>query len=221
LLVNIITRLKIAWNIFMSISYSLRILFLYALLSLLTACDNNSTPESLAPVIPKIEGADFVLSSAGVGPINAQTAFNIHQITLAFEEHRYNVEQIQHYSEGESLSYPTIRVSKNTDTLLVITPNESQRRIFSVLIKDRRVGNVLGHTLGMAYGVIYAYGSREQCTLGQADLAGKVLCYAPKSGNIIYLFKDNNLQNLPYDTLPPIDALDSWKLESIIWKPKK
>jgi len=201
----------------MSISYSLRILSVYALISLLTACDNDSAP---APaVIPKIAGAEMVLSSAGVGPINVQTAFNIHQITLAFEEHRYNVEQIQTYTDGND--YPIIRVSKNTEPLLIITPNKTQRRIFSVLIKDKRIGNVLGHTLGMEYGTIYTYGQVEQCALGQNQYAGKILCYAPRSGNIIYLFGDSSPQNIRYDTLPPIDALDSWKLESIIWKPKK
>lgn len=201
----------------MSVSYSLRILFITALLSLLTACDNEPAPAP--PVIPKIEGAEMVLSSAGVGPINAQTAFNIHQITLAFEEHRYNVEQIQTYTDGHN--YPIIRISKNTKPLLLITPNKTQRRIFSVLIKDKRVGNVLGHTLGMKYGAIYTYGNREQCALGQDKYVGKVLCYAPRSGNIIYLFTDSQPKNVAYNTLPPVDALDSWPLESIIWKPKK
>jgi len=210
----------IAWNIFMSISYSLRSLCIYALLSLLTACDSPSSPP-IEPEIPKIAGAEMVLSSAGVGPINIKTAFNIHQITLAFDEHRYNVEQIQKYREDGSKNYPIIRVSKNTDTLLMITPNKSQRRIFSVLITDNRVGNALGHTLGMEYGAIYAYGHTEQCMLGQDNFAGKVLCYAPQSGNIIYLFGDSQTQNAMYEKLPPIDALDSWKLESIIWKPKK
>ena len=202
----------------MSLSYSLRILGLVALLSLLMACDNKVPPEPV-PVIPHIEGAEMVLSSAGVGPINAQTAFNIHQITLAFEEHRYNVEQIQTYTEGNS--HLVIRVSKNAEPLLLITPNETQRRIFSVQIKDNRVGNVLGHTLGMEYGAIYSYGKTEQCSLGQDPLQERVLCYAPNSGNIIYLFKDDQPQNVAYQTLPPVDALDSWKLESIIWKPKK
>ena len=204
----------------MSVSYSLRIFFIYALLSLLAACDNNSTPTPVEPVVPKIEGAEIVLSSAGVGPINVQTAFNIHQITLAFEEHRYNVEQIQTYHTG-SQSYPIIRVSKNTEPLLLITPNKTQRRIFSILIKDNRVGNALGHKLGMEYGAVYTYGHTEQCALGQAEFAGKVLCYAPNSGNIIYLFSDSESQNVAYDKLPPIDALDNWILENIIWKPKK
>ncbi len=214
------TYLKIVRNIFMSIPH-IRILFLYTLLSFLTACDNN--PEDTVAgnsQIPALKDAEMILSPAGVGPLNAKTTFNIHKITQAFaaSPNRYHVEQIQKNTEARN--YTVIRISKNTDTLLLINPDAKQENIFSILIKDRRIGNILGHTLGMEYGAIYSYGHTEQCSIGKVELASKVLCYAPQSNNIIYLFSARMSNKHILNNLPPADALDSWKLESIIWKPK-
>lgn len=201
----------------MLLSPHMRRFILFALFALLSACqksdDNNQDNKNA------LKNAEIVLSEAGVGPINAQTPFNIHDITEAFQKYDYHVEELKTVAEGEN--YPVIRVSTDTDTLLLINPDAKQQKIFSVVVKDKHVGNALGHWIGMKYGSIYSYGQTEQCTPGTEGLSGKVLCYAPKSANVIYMFGDKKANQFPDGELPPVDALSEWNLEAIIWKPKR
>lgn len=193
------------------------LLLLFSMVTVLVACDDHSEQNNKTTQTDKTE---LNLSEAGIGSINAQTPFNIHTINQAFQGHEdYHVEQFQ--TKAEDIDYPIIRVLKNTDTLLLINPTIDQNQIFSVVIKDKRVRNTLGHQLGMEYGAIYSYGKLEQCSAGAESLSGKVICYAPKSANVLYMFGDDKPNTFPDGTLPPADALDSWKLEAIIWKPKK
>jgi len=69
------------------------------------------------------------------------------------------------------------------------------------------------------YNEIYSYGQNEQCQPGVQDLAGKMLCYAPKYPNILYVF-NGVWQNVTVGKAPPADILQGWALESIIWRPK-
>ena len=197
-------------------SYMYRFILLTFFISL-SACqksdNHNQDNKSVS-----LKNAELVISEAGVGPINAQTPFNIHDITQALQKYDYHVEELKTTTEGES--YPVIRVSTDTHVLLLINPDTKQQKIFSVIVKDKHVGNSLGHWLGMKYGSIYSYGRTEQCTPGSEGLSGKVLCYAPKSANVIYMFGDKEENNFPDGELPPIDALSEWDLEAIIWKPK-
>ncbi len=154
-----------------------------------------------------------MLSVDGIGPINAQTLFNLHDITAAFQG--FNVSQHTNYTEGQQ--YPVIEVAKELKTLLVINPDVKQEKIFSVMVQDNLIGNRLGHSIGTPFADIYAYGQTEECTAGAEELSGKVLCYAPKTGNILYLFGGS--WRGPNGTVPPKDVLAGWKMESMIWKP--
>lgn len=49
------------------------------------------------------------------------------------------------------------------------------------------------------------------------DLAGKVLCRAPNTGNILYLF--SGTWDGTNNNLPPLPVLANWQIESFIWKP--
>ncbi|HHC73844.1 MAG TPA: DUF1131 family protein [Thiothrix sp.] len=159
----------------------------------------------------------LVLSVAGVGPINRDIPFNLKQINLAFREYDLSVEEFKTFAEGNA--YPIIRVSDQADLLMVINPDVSREKIFSVMITDNRVGNVFGHTIGQKFGDIYRYGQTEECAAGAEELAGKVLCYAPTSNNILYLFKGN--WDGPSGKVPPNYVLSEWSLDAIIWKPQK
>jgi len=62
---------------------------LIALSALLSACSNDDDKKS---VVPTDTVSDIVLSADGVGPLNASTSFNMHQVTVAFSD--YSVEEI-------------------------------------------------------------------------------------------------------------------------------
>lgn len=182
---------------------------------LLVACSNDSDQTTSQSSADNSSG--LVLSVAGVGPINRDIPFNLKQINLAFREYDLSVEEFKTFAEGDA--YPVIRVSDQADLLMVINPDVSRQKIFSVMITDNRVGNVFGHKIGQKFGDIYRYGQVEECAAGAEELAGKVLCYAPTSNNILYLFKGE--WDGPNGKVPPNYVLSEWGLDAIIWKPQK
>ncbi|MEH6456805.1 MAG: DUF1131 family protein [Cocleimonas sp.] len=188
-----------------------------AIVSLLTlvlsSCDSDKNDVATKTEPP--QDTSIILSQDGIGPINATTSFNMHQMTVAFSE--YSVVEEVKYNEGQSL--PAIRISEGVNTIMNIIPDASQQGIYSVIIEDNIIKNSLGHPLGTLYNEIYSYGQNEQCQPGVQDLAGKMLCYAPKYPNILYVF-NGVWQNVTVGKAPPADILQGWALESIIWRPK-
>jgi Transcriptional regulator len=181
-----------------------------ATLFTVVGCDDRQSDTSVAqPAVKPVE----MLSVDGIGPINGSTAFNLHDITMVFQG--FNVAQRTNYTEGEE--YPVIMVSKELKPLLTINPDAKQAKVFSVMVHDNLIGNGLGHAIGAKFTDIYAYGATEECAAGSEELSGKVLCYAPKTGNILYLF--GGTWNGPDGSVPPKDVLANWQMEAIIWKP--
>ena len=176
----------------------------------LTACGNEDPKET---VTSTKEDKSIILSADGIGPINATTSFNMHQMTLAFNE--YSVVEEVNFLEGNP--FPAIRISEGVKTIMNIIPDAAHKNIFSVIVEDNIIQNSLGHHLGTFYNQVYTYGQNEQCQMGAADMSGKVLCYAPNTPNILYVFNgkwDNT------GAVPPADVLQGWALEAIIWRPK-
>jgi hypothetical protein len=171
-------------------------------------CDEGNRSKHPANVQPL-----FMLSVDGVGPINAETPFNLRAINEAFPG--MSVEQRLNYTAGEP--YAVIEVSKDAKLLLVVNPDVKQQKIFSVVARDNSVGNQLKHPIGSGFTEVYAAGKTEECAAGAEELAGKVLCYAPQTSNILYQF--GGVWNGKTGTVPPLDVLAKWKLEAIIWKP--
>lgn len=178
----------------------------------LVACNSDDSAKETTtetPIAKKI-----MLSPAGVGPLNAKTPFNIHQITLAFDD--YSVTEYTNFKDGGSA--PVIRVSENGTPIIVINPDTKGDNIFSIIVNSNKIGNTLGHTIGQRYQDIYNYENKEPCVAGTEDWLGKVLCIAPKTPNILYQF--NGQWDGPTGEKPPLDILSTWVLESIIWKPQ-
>ncbi|CAA6805362.1 MAG: Unknown protein, partial [uncultured Thiotrichaceae bacterium] len=124
--------------------------------SFLGACGGDQ-PDSAADT-----GQDaplFTLSADGVGPLNADTPFNLVKIGSAFQD--YNVAQETHMEEGGK--YPVITVKQRIRDLLSINSDYKQERIFSIIVHDNLIGNELGHRLGDKFNEIYAYGKTEEC----------------------------------------------------------
>ncbi len=175
---------------------------------LLNACgDNNpsATPPKYAPIA--------MLSEAGIGPINGATPFNLHEITLVFQG--FNVTQHTNFTDGNQ--YPVIEVSQGIKRLLTLNPDLKHEKVFSVLVQDNLIGNRLGHPIGTLFSEIYPQAKVDNCAPGMEDMEGKVLCYAPKAGNILYIF--TGIWNGPTNAVPPLDILKDWQLASMVWKP--
>ena len=179
----------------------------------LISCDSDKNEETKQT--PPAKDTSIILSPDGIGPINATTSFNMHQMTLAFNN--YSVVEEINYREGNP--FPAIRISEGVKTILNIIPDASQQGIYSVIVEDNVIKNSLGHPLGSLYNEVYSYGQSEECQAGTEDLAGKFLCYAPKHPNILYVF-NGKWDNAKSGKAPPADILQGWGIESIIWRPK-
>lgn len=177
----------------------------------ISGCSNDDDKKT---VIPTDTVSDIVLSADGVGPLNATTSFNMHQMTVAFSD--YSVEEMVNFQQ--SAPYPVVRISDNGNSLLTINPDSSRQNIYSIVIEDNKVKNSLGHHLGSVYSDVYTFGQTEKCQSGTEDMSGKVLCYAPKTPNILYVF--NGKWDGEDGKIPPAELLQDWILESIVWRPK-
>jgi hypothetical protein len=175
---------------------------------LLSGCDEQPSSAAL-PAVKPLE----MLSADGVGPLNGATPFNLHDITMAFQG--LNVAQRTNFSEGAE--YPVITVSKDLKPLLSINPDAKQEKVFSIMVHDNLIGNRIGHPLGSKFTDVYSANSTEECGAGSEELSGKVLCYAPKTGNVLYLF--GGTWTGPDGSVPPKDVLANWRMEAMIWKP--
>nr|CAA6826224.1 MAG: Unknown protein [uncultured Thiotrichaceae bacterium] len=180
------------------------------LISCLSACvgDNNAETSS------EQETPLFTLSADGVGPLNSGTPFNLVQIGSAFQD--YNVAQETHIEEGSE--YSVITVKQHIRELLSINSDYRQESVFSVIVHDNLIGNELGHRLGDKFNEIYSYGETEECAPGLEEWSGKVMCYAPKTNNILYLFENDVYQGAD-GVVPAPDVMIDWQLASIVWKP--
>jgi hypothetical protein len=182
----------------------------------MSACgDDNATNNSLqaTQTLDATSSNTILLSSKNIGPINAQTPFNIHHFTMAFQG--FNVSQQTSFQEGEA--YPVIRVAQGAKNLMTINPTADQTGLYSVVIEDNLVRNQLGHRLSTQFSMIYTEGNIEKCLAGQEELSGKTICYAPNTHNILYIFSGR--WNGPDGEIPPKDVLSTWTLDAIIWKP--
>lgn len=174
----------------------------------LTACNeqkSNTLPVKYAPIA--------TLSANGIGPINGTTPFNLHEITQVFQG--YNVAQHTNFADGNQ--YPVIEVNQGIKRLMTINPDLKHDKVFSVMVQDNLIKNGLGHSIGMKFNEIYPKPKLDNCAPGMEDLEGRVLCYAPKAENVLYIF--TGIWNGPNNALPPLDVLKDWQLASIVWKP--
>lgn len=180
------------------------------LMGQLTAC--SSREDVQASTVDHVTAPLFMLSEDGVGPLNASTPFNLVRIGDAFQE--FNV--VEETSDSSGDNNRVITVKQQVKPLLTINPDFQQKNIFSVIVHDNLVGNKLGHTIGSKFADIYTPQSLEQCAPGVDDWAGKVMCYAPKNTNILYLF--NGETPKVTDTVPTPAAMQDWVLEEMVWK---
>ncbi len=154
----------------------------------------------------------FMLSADGVGPLNAETPFNLVRIGDAFQN--FNVAQETHYRGGGQ--YPVITIKQQSKPLLSINPDYREEGIFSVVVHDNLIGNKLGHAIGTPFRDVYAAGKTERCVAGADEWRGKVMCFAPKTQNVLYIFSGQ--WNGAGDQLPPMKEMADWRLDTMVWK---
>lgn len=181
--------------------------------ALVAACSKEDVDSTRVANTTPSADASIMISRDGVGPINASTPFNMHQVTMAFPE--YSVTEYTQFKDGNSA--PVIRVSEEGKPLITINPDQALEKIFSVFVFSPKIGSALGHTVGQPFSSIYTYEETEPCIPGTDEFAAKVLCIAPKAPNLIYVFTGK--WDGPTSETPPVAILSNWILDTIVWKP--
>jgi hypothetical protein len=75
----------------------------------------------------------------------------------------------------------------------------------------------MGPPVGSRFEVAYANGDYAHCEPGVEELSGAVLCPAPSSANVVYLF--SGTWDGPDGVLPPRSLVRNWTLSQISWSP--
>lgn len=167
----------------------------------------------LAMVVSSAWAAPLTVSDGGLGPIVATTKFN--QAAIQSLLPAYVVKNGKRTSEGES--YKVFLITDKGKTLATVNPGDGGNGIFSIRIASTQIENALGHKLGTSYLGVFGANVNKACTAGEEELSGKVICPAPKSTHVSYLFK--GVSNGPDGTVPALAMLKNFVLEEIIWKP--
>lgn len=94
---------------------------------------------------------------------------------------------------------PNYRVSKSSDNNeiliqsgneLIITLHRLEKSLFNIEVHSNKVKNLLGHNIGDSLHAVYGE-SMPHC--GRSDEGSKLVCAAPDSNKIIYVFISDSL----------------------------
>lgn len=176
------------------------LLLLVLLLSGLAYADNALQTPTMA------------ISEQGVGPLNKNTPFDQRAVQKIFP--MLKVTRSVSSTEGEEFSI--LKVSDDKGLLFTINPDGDSKGIFSVLFEKNRIPNRLGNIVGDRYKRIYQ-GHAGECSLGEEEYAGTVICLAPGSKHVYYLF--NGTWDGSDFEMPPAGILGAWTISAILWKP--
>lgn len=154
---------------------------------------------------------DLEVNENGVGKIQRNTPFDAAKISAllpGFEAHTFTA-----FMHGNP--YPVIRITRHDKEVMIISPDEEKTGIASIAVLHPDVKTPKGKRLGDPFEKVYD--DTSSCTPAEKELAGKVLCRAPESSHLFYLF--SGPRKGPVHELPSPGDLREWAIDEIIWKP--
>lgn len=155
-------------------------------------------------------GSTATVSEQGVGGLNGSTAMNETAISHGLSDD-YRLRSGMKTEKGEIVTY--YEAVKDKQVKLVI--NGQNGTVNRIDVMDPSIESEKGVKIGTPFGDLYqkAFGSCEQ---GKGDDTDLVVCKAPGSSHISYVFKGQ--WSGPEDLLPSDDILKKWTLNKIIWQ---
>ncbi len=153
------------------------------------------------------------LTSVGVGPISSKTKFDESEIQKLFP--KLKIKRSVSSSEGEE--FPVLQGYENDKLLFTIYPSAGSKNIFSVVTSNDDVKNALGPKIGSVFADVYKSPNLAKCDPGMEEMSGEVICSAPESSSVKYIFKGS--WNGPDGEIPPANILRTWRITQIAWRP--
>lgn len=158
-------------------------------------------------------GTGLEISETGLGGINASTPFNQNVIQKLLPGYTVKIKK----EEGEAGIYRVMTISQKNKTVAMINPVEGGTRIFNIRVRSNQITNALGPKIGADFKSIFGSKVGNACTPGEEEFSGMVLCPAPQSSHLSYLFSGK--YDGPDGELPPMPQLKSFTVAEIIWRP--
>lgn len=184
------------------------------LLPLLVACAGEPAPGNEPSTTDELIASSFALSANGdsLGPIGRGTPFDAAALGDLFPG--ASIVQATRFTEGEP--YPVQRIIIAGDTVLDVLSLD-QVAVHSVEVFESPATGALGELLGERYDRIFDGVDETDCRAGMEEESGLALCSAPFSASITLVLSGSF--DGPDGLLPPADALASWIVQRVVWRP--
>ncbi|MTD37723.1 RpoE-regulated lipoprotein [Erwinia sp. CPCC 100877] len=156
-------------------------------------------------------GSSISVSDSGVGGINAATPLNEKAIADGLNGN-YRVRSGMRMTGGRVMSY--YEALKDDKVALIISGDGG--RVQKITVMDEDIATAEGGVKpGTPFSALYrkAYGA---CTRGGGEDTGLVVCKAPNSLHLSYLF--GGTWRGPEGLMPSDDTLKEWTLKKIVWQ---
>lgn len=170
---------------------------LFALLTL-SACSNDTKP------LPY----PMTLKEEGIGKINAGTPFDAAKVGALLPG--FDVDSYTSFKEGKP--YPILRITRNGHEIMIISPSKDVQLLGSLSVTTPAITTADGYHVGDDYATVFT-DTAPSCRSGNAELSDKLLCQAPGSARIHYLFASSG------QTPDAQQPLPHSAVEEIIWTP--
>jgi len=156
----------------------------------------------------------FTVTDQGVGPINALTPFD----KIELEKILKNYLIMEGTSSALGATSTIFRVSDEDGAeLFVLYPNADNTGVSLIVITSPSITDPLGVSVGTTYDTIFGDQLVADAYPGIQHYTGHVLCHAPGSTNLTYVFQGD--WTGPDGIIPPLNVLQSWTLKEISCQP--
>jgi hypothetical protein len=156
----------------------------------------------------------FTVTDQGVGPINALTPFDKIELEKILKDYLI----VEGNSSARGATSPIFRVSdEEIGELFVLYPNADNTSVSLIVITSPSIHDTSGVSVGTTYDTIFGDQLVADAYPGIQHYTGHVLCHAPGSANITYVFQGD--WTGPDGIIPPLNVLQSWTLKEISCQP--
>jgi hypothetical protein len=156
---------------------------------------------------------ELTVSDKGLGGISQSTKFDQKEIQGLLSGYTVKAETPSKIKDA----YTLFVIIDQESRIATIQPTLSSKNIECIRVTSNKIKNALGPMIGTNYGSIYGDVVHNSCILGTEELAGHVICRAPDSKLITYVFKGKYSE--PVGTFPSIVDLKKFLISEIVWLP--
>lgn len=162
---------------------------------------------------------EMIATDHGIGPLTMRTLFSEDSIKKIFHDFDVSVTKSALYSED--IAFPAIQVKKGQTELFTIYSRadfqESEPApIFGIISKSPLIRGPQRVKVGDRFAKVFR-GVQEKCVPGMEEISGYIVCLAPKSQRLYYVFSAPKNSSLPDGALPPRKDLLQSKIVMLVW----